>query len=237
MTSDSSLSRLAPRTTIVIVDDHVLMRSLLASALAKVSDFKVVGEAVDAESAIELCANLRPDIVLLDSLLPRRQGPEAVAMIIAGSPKSRVIMISGTVNPYAWRCALQGGARGFLPKSTSLHELVEGIRAVHAGAVFIGKEAQPRLRRVLSEMSEKDAPPELSSRERDVLAGLARGLGSKQIADNIGLSVFTVENHRRRISKRTGLNSVAQLTLLALQLGLIPPVQGGVADVGTERIG
>lgn len=225
MAHDRTSSRLSPRVSIVIVDDHALMRNLLSSALGTVSDFTVVGEAGDAESAIDLCAQLRPDIVLLDSLLPRRQGPEAVAMIIAGSPRTRVMMISGTVNPYSWRCALQGGARGFLPKSASLHELVDGIRAVHAGALFIGKEAQPVLRRVLTEITAKDAPPELSNRERDVLAGIARGLGSKQIASNIGLSVFTVENHRRRISKRTGLNSVAGLTLLALELGLIPPIR------------
>lgn len=210
------------------------MRSLLASALATVSDFQVVGEAADAESAIALCSQLRPAVVVLDSLLPGQQGPEAVAMILAQSPRTRVMMISGTINPYSWRCALQGGARGFLPKSTSLHELVQGIRAVHAGELFIGKEAQPLLRRALTEIATKSSLPELSNRERDVLAGIARGLGSKQIASNIGLSVFTVENHRRRISKRTGLNSVAGLTLLALELGLIPPVRGD-APVGTEH--
>lgn len=226
MDASSPSSRLTPQISVVIVDDHLLFRSLLSDVIGRISDFKLVGQCENAEEAISFCATRQPDIVLLDSHLPKQQGPEAVSSIIEASPRTRVIMLSGTVNTYAWRCALKGGARGFISKATSLHELVQGIRAVQAGDFFISKEAYAILRRVAETISAGDTPVEITARERDVLAGIARGLSSKQIAGQIGLSVFTVENHRRRICARTGLNSIAELTLLALSLGLVPPVIG-----------
>lgn len=225
MATSNTRTSAAGRISIVIIDDHELILELLCAALGRVSDFNLVGQAKDAEKGIALCAKLRPDIVVLDSLLPGQQGPEAVAMIMAASPLTRVILISGSINQNSWRSALEGGARGFLPKSASLVELATGIRAIHGGGTYIGREAQAQLRDVVPGNESRSPALKLTQRERDVLAGIGRGLGSKQIASNLGVSVFTVENHRRRISKRTGMDSIASLTLLANEQGLIPPVR------------
>lgn len=225
MATSSTRTSLAARISIVIIDDHELIRELLSAALDLVSDFHVVGRAESAEKGIELCAKLRPNVVLIDSLLPGQQGPEAVAAILAASPLTRVMLISGTINSNSWRSALEGGARGFLPKSASLPEMATGIRAMHGGAIYIGRDAKQQLAGVVTGNEFRRPDLKLTQRERDVLAGIGRGLGSKQIASNLGVSVFTVENHRRRISKRTGLESIASLTLLAMEQGLIPPVR------------
>jgi DNA-binding NarL/FixJ family response regulator len=222
----SSRHPFAPRITLLIVDDHVLIRMLLRNALGAIGDFEVVGESGDAASAIELAAQLRPDILLLDSFLPGDHGPAAVERIAAASPRTRVLMFSGTVNLQSWQYAYSKGARGFVSKSSSMIELAQAIRSVHDGSIFISRDAQPILRAAICDAAPQTPErPRLSPRETDVLSGIARGLGSKQIAAELGLSVFTVENHRRRLGQHTGLKTVAELTLFALQLGLITPPQ------------
>jgi DNA-binding NarL/FixJ family response regulator len=210
------------RITVVVVDDHELVRELLTTALNQVSDITVVAQAVDAETAIDLCRLHRPSVVLLDAFLPGQQGPEAIAAIRQGSPLSRVLLFSGTTSPVSIRRAFAAGGRGFFAKSAPLHELIEGVRTVHAGQFYSGSGTRRLVQRILQDLTGGNTRSLLSSRERDVLAGIARGQGSKAIAAQLGLSVFTIENHRRRMMERTGVDSIAGLTLLALELGLAP---------------
>jgi DNA-binding NarL/FixJ family response regulator len=211
--------------SIVIVDDHELLRDLLVPALRGAGDFNLVGQAEDGESAIELCQRLRPDVVILDCQLPGQQGPDVVGDILRASPRSQILMFSGTTNPLALRRALGEGARGFISKTAPLQELFEGIRLVHTGQIFCSAGIRSLMQRIMVDLPRVQSGVTVSKRERDVLAGIALGRSSKQIAAQLNLSRFTIENHRRRIMRRTGVNSVAGLTLLALELGLIslPP--------------
>jgi DNA-binding NarL/FixJ family response regulator len=216
--------------TVVIVDDHELVRALLTAALGQVSDISVVAQASDAESAIVLCRQHRPAVVLLDAFLPGQQGPDAIANIRQASPRSRVLLFSGTTSPVSIRRAFEAGGRGFLAKSAPLQELIEGVRTVHAGQIYSGSGTRKLVQRILQDLPVGNNRPVLSSRERDVLAGIARGQSSKAIAAQLGLSVFTIENHRRRMMTRTGVDSIAGLTLLALELGLVPPPHVRTSD-------
>jgi DNA-binding NarL/FixJ family response regulator len=198
-----------------------LLRSLMAKAIALEPNLEVVGEVADAESAIESCGRLCPSVVLLDCLLPGQQGPEAVAALLRASPRSRVLMCSGILNPLSLRRSFAAGARGFLEKNASIDEMVEAIRAVYAGRFYCSSASRPLVQQILSHAAGDPKKPALSDRELDVLAGVARGLSSKQIAANLGLSVFTVENHRRRIMDRIGVKSLAGLVLLAVELNLV----------------
>ncbi|MEY4939162.1 MAG: hypothetical protein RIQ93_897 [Verrucomicrobiota bacterium] len=206
---------------IIVVDDHLMVRNLVVNALAALHEFEVVAVASDAESAIELCREYRPTLILLDAALPGRQGPEAVAALLKASPESRVLMFSGVTNPVALRRAFAGGARGFVSKTAPLEELIEGIRQVAASHFFYGMGTRRMIQDILSDLPGTRDDKLLSMRERDVLAGIAQGKSSKEIAAVLGLSTYTIENHRRRIMDRTGVHSVAGLTLLALEQGLI----------------
>jgi DNA-binding NarL/FixJ family response regulator len=220
-----------PRISLVIIDDHELLRGLLVDALQREPDFLVAGEAADAEAGLALCEQMRPDVVILDSMLPGQQGPDAVEHLLRLSPGSRVLMLSGTTNPLALRRALGGGARGFLPKSAPLQEMFDGIRAVRAGHIFCGAGTRRLVQRIMQDLPGKEEEGPLSNRERDVLAGIAQGKSSKEIATQLRLSVYTIENHRRRIMERTGVRSIAGLTLLAVEVGLVSaPRRASVLD-------
>ena len=216
---------LRDRIKVVVVDDHAMIRELLTGALATVSNFHVVGDAADAEAGIALCEKLQPHVVILDSVLPGLQGAAAVEEIIKVSPRTGILMVSGSFSPASIHRALQSGASGYLSKHASITELFEAIRAIHAGRYFFGAEHQQLARGILAQVDQQKRGSIISNRESSVLACLAQGRSSKEIAAQIGLSVFTIENHRRKVMEKTGLRSVAQLTLLALELGLIAPVK------------
>jgi DNA-binding NarL/FixJ family response regulator len=210
---------------LLLVDDHSLLRGLLIDALTAVDDFRVVGDAPDAEAGIKLCEQLQPNVLILDSVLPGLQGAASVEAILRVSPRTRILMFSGVISPASIQRALAGGARGYLPKSAIFPELVEGIRAIHSGRYFFGAGTHTLITGILAQGEKRTHGLMLSDRELSVLAGIAQGRSSKEIASQLELSVFTVENHRRRVMEKTGIHSVAQLTLLALELGLIAPVK------------
>ena len=210
---------------LLLVDDHSLLRGLLIDALTAVDDFRVVGDAPDAEAGIKLCEQLKPNVLILDSVLPGLQGAASVEAILRVSPRTRILMFSGVISPTSIQRALAGGARGYLPKSAIFPELVEGIRAIHSGRYFFGAGTHTLITGILAQGEKRTHGLMLSDRELSVLAGIAQGRSSKEIASQLELSVFTVENHRRRVMEKTGIHSVAQLTLLALELGLIAPVK------------
>lgn len=210
---------------LLLVDDHSLLRGLLIDALTAVDDFRVVGDAPDAEAGIKLCEQLQPNVLILDSVLPGLQGAASVEAILRVSPRTRILMFSGVISPTSIQRALAGGARGYLPKSAIFPELVEGIRAIHSGRYFFGAGTHTLITGILAQGEKRTHGLMLSDRELSVLAGIAQGRSSKEIASQLELSVFTVENHRRRVMEKTGIHSVAQLTLLALELGLIAPVK------------
>ena len=210
---------------LLLVDDHSLLRGLLIDALSAVEDFRVVGDAPDAEKGIKLSEQLLPHVLILDSVLPGLQGAASVEAILRVSPRTRILMFSGVISPTSIQRGLAGGARGYLPKSALFPELVEGIRAIHSGRYFFGAGTHSLITGILAQGETRTHGLMLSDRELSVLAGIAQGRSSKEIASQLELSAFTVENHRRRIMDKTGVRSVAQLTLLALELGLIAPVK------------
>lgn len=214
-------SKVGDYIKVAVVDDHSSLRELLVAALSTVVGFKIVGSCADAEGALEVCRISRPHVLVLDAVLPGKQGPEAVKKLIRTSPSTKILIFSGQINPISLRLALDDGATGYLPKSAPVGELVDGIKAVHAGKLFWGAGTAPMIKRILAGATPRAGVEVVSHRERDVLAGIAAGRSSKEIAENLGLSSFTVENHRRRIMDRTGIRSIAGLTLFAVELGLV----------------
>jgi DNA-binding NarL/FixJ family response regulator len=202
---------------VAIVDDHAILRAGIRCRLEREPDITVVGEAATAEQAIERCAALTPDVVLLDLLMPRRAGSEAIPELLRRSPRSRVLVLSSQAAPSWVRRALAAGAAGYLSKRSSDGELAAAIRCVAAGDGYV----EPSLGATLVVNNSQTALEALSERERDVLQLLALGYTNQEIAARLYISVRTVDTHRAHIMLKLGLETRAELVMFSLAHGLI----------------
>jgi DNA-binding NarL/FixJ family response regulator len=202
---------------VLIVDDHALMRSGLRSRLASETDIDTVGEAESAERAVIKARALQPDVVLLDLLMPRASGYEAIAGVANVSPQSKVLVCSAMAAASSVRQALAAGADGFVGKRASDVDLVAAIRRVAGGESYVDPALGAKL--VVSETAALREP--ISERERDVLHLLALGYTNPEIAKKLFISVRTVDTHRAHIMGKLELSSRAELVLYALANGLI----------------
>ena len=214
---------------LVIVDDQELVRTGLRTILQGVEDFEVVGEAADGLSAISQTAQLKPDLVLMDIRMPHLDGVEATARIRASEPAPRVILLTTfDLDQYVY-AGLRAGASGFLLKDTLAAELVAAIRAVLAGDAVIAPSATRRLIERFLEAAPPDpagqaaALAPLTTREREVLTLLGRGLSNAEIARRLYLSEATVKTHVGRVLGKLGLRDRIQAVVLAYETGLIRP--------------
>jgi DNA-binding NarL/FixJ family response regulator len=208
---------------VAMVDDHAIVRAGLRMVLESDPDFDIVGEADSAAAAIALARDCNPDVILVDINLPDESGLRVAESIIRLQPGVRLLMLSVHEDQEIVRESVRIGAHGYLRKDTTPADLRAAIRAVHAGDAFFS----PSVARTLAEaLREQPAPggvtlEGLTVREREVLAGIARGLQNKEIAAELGISTRTVESHRDSLMRKTGLRNVAALTRLALESGLL----------------
>jgi DNA-binding NarL/FixJ family response regulator len=197
----------AEPTTVLIVDDHALLREGLRGLLQSQDDMRVVGEAGDSVTAAAVAAKERPDIVLLDIGVPGGDGGNTVSQIRASSPGSRVIVLSTYEGPRLVQEALASGARGYLLKSICWQQLVVAIRAVRADGdrVVLGVSRES----LAYGVQEQHGPGALSAREREVLALVEQALSNRQIASRLLLTEATVKRHLRNIFAK--LNAVSRI--------------------------
>jgi len=203
--------RAMPTIRVLLVDDHPLVRDGLRARLSGVQGLDVVGEAGGAAEAREQVASLSPDIVLMDIGMRDMNGIELTTQLLRDHPQLRVLMLSMYDNAEYVQRSLQAGARGYVLKGAPSIEIVNAIRAVAEGGTFLGPAVSRKL-------FEKEAPaPALSAREGQILAALARGLSSKQIARELDLSVRTVDAHRQNIKRKLELDGQAELIKYAVE--------------------
>ena len=214
---------------LLIADDQELVRTGLRTILQGVEDFEVAGEAADGLSAISQAAQLKPDLVLMDIRMPHLDGVEATARIRASEPAPRVILLTTfDLDQYVY-AGLRAGASGFLLKDTLAAELVAAIRAVLAGDAVIAPSATRRLIERFLEAAPPDpagqaaALAPLTTREREVLTLLGRGLSNAEIAHRLYLSEATVKTHVGRVLGKLRLRDRIQAVVLAYETGLIRP--------------
>jgi DNA-binding NarL/FixJ family response regulator len=207
---------------VLIVDDHALLREGLRSRLEREPGIAVVGEADTAERAAIQARKLQPDLILLDLLLPRKGGYDAIPELRTVAPEARILVVSSQAAPSSVRRALSAGAAGYLPKRSSDRELVTAIRAVAGGAGYV----DPDLGAKLVTPTGSPALEPLSERERDIVHLLALGYTNQEIGKKLFISVRTVDTHRAHIMRKLELETRAELVMFALANGVIGPNVG-----------
>jgi DNA-binding NarL/FixJ family response regulator len=207
---------------VLIVDDHGLLRAGMRSRLESESGIAVVGEAESAERAVILARKLQPDVIVLDLLLPRTSGYDAIPQLLEVSPESRILVVSSQAAPSSVRRALSAGAAGYLPKRSSDRELVTAIRRLAEGTGYV----EPDLGSKLVTLNGTPALEPLSERERDIVHLLALGYTNQEIGKKLFISVRTVDTHRAHIMRKLRLETRAELVMFALANGVIGPDVG-----------
>jgi two-component system, NarL family, response regulator NreC len=206
---------------VVIVDDHALVRAGLRLLLEAEDDITVEDEGGNAEEAIRLARLYKPDVVLLDVVMPGRSGLEAVREILEASPKVAVLVLSMQDDPSYVRQAFSVGSTGYLLKEAADSELVAAVREVAAGGRYVHPTLGARLAIAESEADARAAADPLSDREREVLRLLALGHTNQEIAKMLFISVRTAETHRAHIMQKLRLTTRAELVRYALSQGLL----------------
>jgi two-component system, NarL family, invasion response regulator UvrY len=208
------------RISILLVDDHAVVREGYRRLLERDVRLHVVGEAAVAADAIRLHEEFRPDVVVLDIALPGVSGIEIIRRILAHRKEARVLMFSMYQDAiYAIR-AFEAGARGYVSKASAPDLLVEAVRAVAAGEKYVSPDVESAIAKHESRSSH--LPDTLSARELEVLGMLTQGYGMDEIGERLGLSPKTAANHQSSIKQKLGATSALQLILVAQQLGLTP---------------
>ncbi len=217
-----------------LIDDHAVVRAGVRMLIEYQADMEVVAEAANAMEGVRLARELRPDIVLLDIGLPGCSGLDAIGPILEASPKSRILILSTHDNQAYLRLALTAGAAGYVAKEASASELTQAIRTVAAGRSYVNVSlaGNQALKSLLETRRQPGASPldDLSAREKQVLALIASGHTNKEVADELSLSVKSIETYRHRVVEKLGLSSRADLVRFALQAGLI--TSSGVPESG-----
>jgi len=203
---------------ILIADDHSVVRQGLRMFLGLDPELEVVGEAADGAEALRLARQLRPDVVLMDLLMPVMDGIAATAAIRHELPDTEVLALTSVLEDASVVGAVRAGAIGYLLKDTQADALCQAIKSAAAGQVQLTPKAAARL---MQAVSAPESPVDLTERETEVLRLLAQGQSNKQIAHSLHISEKTVKTHVSNILSKLGVQSRTQATLYAIRIGLV----------------
>jgi two-component system, NarL family, response regulator LiaR len=210
------------RVRVLLVDDHTVVRRGLRMVFDLEDDLEVVGEAADGREALERVAELRPDVVVMDLLMPVMNGVDATRAIRAAYPDVEVVALTSVLEDRMVVDAVEAGAAGYLLKETRPDDLFEAVRAAARGEVRLDPRAQQRLMRELRRPAAPEPTREaLTERETEVLQHLARGATNKAIAQALGVGEATVKSHVSAVLAKLGLKSRTQAALHALREGWV----------------
>jgi DNA-binding NarL/FixJ family response regulator len=214
------------RITVLLAEDHTIVREGFRKLLELEDDFEVVGEAEDGRQAVAMVKKLRPAVVVMDIAMPLLNGLEATRQILKAVPKTRILILSAHSDGAYVKNATESGAVGFLLKQASARVLSEGIREVNKGHTFFGpfiaKLLPERERKSLDRAGRpKPRKARLTSREMEVFQLIAEGKANKQIAAELGISIKTIESHREHLMEKLNIHGIAGLTRHAISEGIV----------------
>jgi DNA-binding NarL/FixJ family response regulator len=214
------------RITVLLAEDHTIVREGFRKMIELEADLEVMGEAQDGRQAVAAVKKLRPAVVLMDIAMPRLNGLEATRQILKAVPATKVIMLSAHSDDAYVKNATESGAVGFLLKQSSAHEVCQAIREVQKGNPFFSPAISKRLKQLQPQPSNRKgglhkAAGTLTSRELEVLQLIAEGKANKETAVELGIGTKTVEKHREHLMEKLGIHDTAGLTRYAISAGII----------------
>lgn len=213
------------KSKIVLAEDHTILREGLKSLLSSSQDFEVIGEAADGREAIQCVEKLKPDLILIDLSMPRMNGMEAIREIRRLSKEVKIIVLTVHKSEEYILATFKAGADGYVLKDSTHEELLIAIKSVLKGKNYISPEISDKVLEGYLEgrrrLKSKTAWETLTSREREILKLIAEGYKNKEIAEDLCISVKTVEKHRSNIMEKLNLHNVQALTTFAIEKGLV----------------
>jgi DNA-binding NarL/FixJ family response regulator len=213
---------MAEAIRVLIADDHAVVREGLRAFLELQEGIEVVGEAADGQEAVDAAASLRPDVIVLDLVMPRLDGVSAMRILRESVPSARVLVLTSFLDDDKLLPALRAGAAGYLLKNARPQELVRAVRAAHAGETLIDPVVAARLVETLSADGGEEPLDRLTPREREVLILIGRGFPNKLIARELELAEKTVKTHVSHVLAKLGVTDRTQAAVLAVRAGLVP---------------
>jgi DNA-binding NarL/FixJ family response regulator len=213
------------KITVLLADDHTVVRQGLRALLKAEEDIEVIGEAENGRQAVNLVRKTPPDVVLMDVAMPMMNGLEATRQILKGSPGTKVLVLTSYGDDDCVEQLMRAGAAGYLIKQTAANDLLKAIREVQRGNAFfspsIAKRLRDQCRQAFSNGQPVKRSGDLTSRELEVLQLIAEGFSNKQIAAELSISIKTVEKHRQQVMNKLNIHDVAGLTRYAISKGLV----------------
>ena len=207
--------------SVLIVDDHDVLRKGITSFLKAYPDLTLIGEADNGAEAVEQCAALRPDVVLMDLMMPEMDGITAIKTILAQAPDTRIIAFSSFVEPELAQAAVEAGVTGYLLKNISADQLANAIRSANSGFSTLAPEVSQSLAEQTQSEPEKSTY-DLTKREQDVLKLLMGGLSNAEIGQRLHISKHTVKNYVSNVLDKLEVSSRTEAVSLALQEEIVP---------------
>jgi DNA-binding NarL/FixJ family response regulator len=221
--------------TLLLADDHQIVREGLWALLRGVADFRVVGEAADGQEAVQEAERLQPDVAVLDLMLPGINGLEVARRVVRRSPRTRIVMLSMHADEAYVLESLRAGASAYVLKDAGADELIQGIRAAASGKRYFSPPlSEPALGAYARKAVGAPLDPyhTLTAREREVLQMTAEGRSGTEIAQRLFISPRTVESHRANLMRKLGLRNLKEVVRYAVQRGVLPPDQPAPAPPG-----
>src|SRR5436190_5125878 len=213
------------KISVLLVDDHTVVRQGLRALLSAEEDMEVKGEAENGRQAVVLAKKLIPDVIVMDVAMPLLNGLEATRQILKALPSSKVLVLTSYGDDECVQQLMQAGASGYLIKQTAANDLLKAIREVQRGNAFfspsIAKRLRDQCREAFTNGQSTKKSGDLTTREAEVLQLIAEGFSNKQIAAELSISIKTVEKHRQQVMNKLNIHDVAGLTRYAIFKGLV----------------